>query len=132
MYKFISACSKKDIKTINTEATLAKIHRVLKTSKTKRKRGGKELKNAESAMKDDLKHKTKEIQLIRSVLDETEEVVSYAEKKNRKELQEANVSIDFMNDLINDNPELAVYDEAEHKYMKVHTEKVGNVMKEVA
>jgi len=95
-------------------------------------------------MKDDLKHKTKTIQLIRSVLDETEEVVSYAEK-NRQELQEANVSIDFMNDLINDNPELAVYDEAEHKYtnetvrcvmnltgMKVPTEKAGNVMKEVA
>ena len=38
------------------------------------------------------------------------------QKKEEKELQEANASNDFMNDLINDNPELAVYDEAEHKY----------------
>ena len=261
LYKFISACSKTDIETINAEATLAKIHRALKTCKTKRKNEEKELflsqkfsipvstasaprdtsssamptpeqketvnlklkqqstkmaaarekskqlkrklersekrcdekklklsisenetkklrielkdskknektlqrkltqtmvknakltncmkdmKNAKAAMKNDLKNKTEEIQLIQSVLDETEEVVSYAEK-NKKELQEANETIDFMNDIINDNPELAVYDEAEHKYtnetvqcvmnltdMKVPTEKVENVMKEVA
>jgi len=43
LYKFISACSKTDIETINVGATLAKIHRVLKTCKTKRKKEEKDL-----------------------------------------------------------------------------------------
>lgn len=81
---------------------------------------------------------------MKETVTSNEEVVSNA-NKNVKDLKDANLTIDYMQALLNDSPQLELYDASENKYthdavmcmmnltdMKVPVERVGPVIKEVA
>lgn len=103
----------------------------------------KDLKGSQSSLKQELSEKEEQLKSIQEVLNETGEIVSRVED-SEKELNEAHKTVDYLTSLINDTTELELFDETEKKYsnetvqcimnltdLKVPTEKVGSVIKEV-
>lgn len=102
------------------------------------------MKNTELELKENIKEYKSEVANLRDTLRVNEEVVASA-TQTAKELAEANLTIDYMQALLNDSPDVQLCDETSSKYnnetvmcvmnltdMKVPVERVGPVISEVA